>query len=218
MSLQKISEYFKAEYIKTGEEYFRKDLVYLSLAADTQAQALVKAGTGARVHLSSTSISSTELSARCTCPTFAKEILCKHIWATLLAVQKKHPDFLDSKKSISAAEIIDSPETLKRKAQQADFKKAQAARLKERNQKLRFEKKKQKRASQQVEPAYSPAVQAALDYFDQNGFPLKDDLSLESIQNAKKKLARIFHPDLGGSHEEIVILNRHSDTLIKIAD
>ncbi len=216
--MQKISEYFKPEHLKAGEQYFRKDLVYLSIAADTQTQALVKAGTGARVFLSTSSISSPEIFARCSCPTFAKEILCKHIWATLLAVQKKHPDFLDSKKSIEAAEITESPETLKRKAQQADFKKAQSARLKERNQKLRLEKKKQKRASKEVEPTYSPAVQAALDYFDENGFPLKNDLRLESIQSAKKKLARIFHPDLGGSHEEIVILNRHSDALLKIAD
>ncbi|MEZ0392122.1 MAG: SWIM zinc finger domain-containing protein [Pseudobdellovibrionaceae bacterium] len=218
MLAQKIQGYFKPEVQKNGEDYFRKGLVHLSIASDTQVQAFIKAGTGARVHLAAVAISSSEMTARCTCPIFSKGSLCKHIWATLLAVEKKHPDFLDSKSEIVATVAAESPGTSERKAKQAEFKKAQSARLKERNQQQRLEKKQLKRSAQQAVPSYPPEVQAAFDYFDENGFPLKDDLSEESIRLAKKKLARIFHPDLGGHHKEITTLNHYSEILMKILD
>lgn len=215
---QSIQEYFKPEVRKNGEDYFRKDLVHLSVAGDTQVQAFVKAGSGARVQLSAKAISSPEFAARCSCPPFAKGALCKHIWATLLAVEKKHPDFLDSKTDIVAAEVVESPEAQARKSKQAEFKKAQSEKLKERNKKQRLEKKRLKKAAKEPQPSFPPEVQAALDYFEENGFSLKDDLSEESIRLAKKKLARVFHPDFGGGHDEIIVLNRHSETLMKIVD
>ncbi len=215
MSLEILSEYFKPEYRKAGEDDFRKDLVHLSIAADTQVQAFIKAGSGVRVHLSSKAISSSQIVARCSCPTFGKGVMCKHIWATILATEDKHPDFLESKTDISAIEIEEKPEVAQRKAKQAEFKKAQSDRLKERNKQQRLEKKKEKRASSKLAVSYPPEVQAALDYFDENGFPLKDDLTEQSIHFAKKKLARVFHPDIGGSHDEITTLNHHSEVLLK---
>ncbi len=215
VSLETLSEFFKPETRKNGEDFVRKDQVFLSIAADTQVQAFIKAGTGARVNLKSKSIEASEIQALCSCPLFAKGTLCKHVWATLLAVEKKHPDFLESKTEISANAVEESPATAARKEKQAEFKKAQSARLKERNKQQRLEKKKQKRESHKPEVTYPAEVQAALDFFDQNGFPLKDDMTEEAIQFAKKKLARIFHPDIGGSHDEIVTLNHHSQVLLK---
>src|SRR5690606_1833081 len=42
-------------------------------------------------------------------------------------------------------------------------------------------------------------IDQALHYFSENGFELKDSLSKESLATAKKQLARVFHPDRGGS-------------------
>lgn len=218
MLAKELSEYFKPETRKAGEDLFRKDLVFLSIAADTQVQALVKSGSGARVSLKSKAISAPEIEARCCCPAFAKGTLCKHIWATLLAVEKKHPDFLESKAQIAAIAVEETPATSARKAKQSEFKKAQSARLKERNKQQRQEKKSEKRATSRFQTSFPPEIQSALDYFDQNGFPLKDSLDEESIQLAKKKLSRIFHPDRGGTHDEIVTLNRHAEVLLKSLD
>ena len=216
--MQILSEYFKPEIRKKGEDYFRKDLIYLSIAADTQVRALVKAGTGARVHLKSRAISSTEIEALCSCPTFAKSHFCKHIWATILAVEKKHPDFLESKEKILAMAAEETSENLERKAKQAEFKKTQAVRLRERNKQQRLEKKKLKRIDRSAEVARAPEVQEALDYFKQNGFTPNELTNEKSILLAKRELSRIYHPDKGGTHEEILTLNRHSLILIKSLD
>ena len=37
----------------------------------------------------------------------------------------------------------------------------------------------------------------------------------EALKNAKKKLSRVFHPDIGGSHQESVDLNVNYDILIR---
>jgi hypothetical protein len=215
MSLKMICECFKPEIQKGGEDYFRKDLVYLSIAADTQVQAFVKVSNGVRVLLKSQAISSTEAEAICSCPGFSRGQLCKHIWATLLAVEKKHPDFLESKETIFAMKIEESSALKERKAKQREFKETQSARVKENNKRQRLEKKKQKQSARESDPSYPPAVQAALDYFDQNGFPRKELLNGKGIQLAKKKLSYIFHPDKGGTHEEILTLNHYSEVLLK---
>lgn len=213
-----LKECFKPEIRKSGEDCFRKDQVYLSVASDTQVQALIKAGTGARVRLKSPAITSTEIEALCSCPAFSKGQLCKHIWAAVLATKKRHPDFLESKEKIFTTPVEESPAILERKAKQTEFRTAQAARLKERSKQQRLEKKKLMRSVRQFGPSYPPDVQEALDYFDQNGFALKDSLNEKSIQLAKRNLSRIFHPDKGGSHEEVLALNHYSDVLLKSLD
>jgi hypothetical protein len=210
-----LSEYFKPENRTKGEEYFRKELVYLSVAADTQVQAFIKAGAGARVQLKSRAISSIEIEADCNCPIYSKGTFCSHIWATLLETQKKHSDFLESKTEMTATAVEESPASLERKAKLSEFKKAQSAKLKERNKQVRLKKKHLKRAASRVRPSYPPLVESALIYFEQNGFPLEDTLNEESIHIAKRKLSRVFHPDKGGSHEEILNLNHHCEVLLK---
>jgi cellulose synthase/poly-beta-1,6-N-acetylglucosamine synthase-like glycosyltransferase len=48
------------------------------------------------------------------------------------------------------------------------------------------------------------AIENAFEYFLQNGFDLKISFNEESISRARKKLSRVFHPDIIGTHEEIL--------------
>lgn len=48
------------------------------------------------------------VSADCTCPLSKKGQLCKHIWATLLTVADRRPDFLDGKEEIEKRTQDDS--------------------------------------------------------------------------------------------------------------
>jgi hypothetical protein len=59
---------------------------------------------------------------------------------------------------------------------------------------------------------YPAPVQESLDYFSANGFPL-DDLNMTALLNARKLLSRVFHPDKGGTHDEILELNSHFNVL-----
>ena len=40
----------------------------------------------------------------------------------------------------------------------------------------------------------------------------------EILKTAKKQLSRVFHPDKGGSHEEMVTLNANFDVLMEFLD
>jgi uncharacterized Zn finger protein len=62
-------------------------------------------------------------------------------------------------------------------------------------------------------PQYPEDVQKALDYFADNGFTFEGALDIEALRNARKILARVFHPDKGGTHEEILALNENFDIL-----
>ena len=65
-------------------------------------------------------------------------------------------------------------------------------------------------------PVYLPQdVEMALAYYSQNGFDFKETLDEESLSLARKKLSRIFHPDVGGSHQESLELNNNFDILLK---
>lgn len=101
------------------------------------------------------------------------------------------------------------------KAKQADYRKLQYQR-----QKLKLNQKKQQKKNQQNHNQSSAprAVQTALLYFANNGFPLDEVLNSEEIRFAKKNLARIFHPDAGGTHDEALELNHHFEVLIKFIE
>ncbi len=100
------------------------------------------------------------------------------------------------------------------KAKQADYRKLQYQK-----QKLKLNQQKQQRKNQQGHQQQHSnvpqTVQTAKLYFANNGFPLDEILSADEIRGAKKNLARIFHPDAGGTHDEALELNHHFDVLMK---
>lgn len=57
--------------------------------------------------------------------------------------------------------------------------------------------------------AYPKLIEKARQYFQSNGYEMKQPLELNELIEAKKHLSRVFHPDKGGSHEEILELNRN---------
>lgn len=204
--------YFKPEIRKSGQDLFLKDVVSLSIASDAQIQAFIKTGTGSRVGFLAEKISSRCFSATCTCPVASKGSFCKHIWATLLKVEQKYPDFLENKQDIEIETTTNKPKADAYQNKQAEFKKNQYEKQKQYAKQKRIEQKKKR--NPEPLPSYPTEVQKALDYFSDNGFPLESELTLEALKLAKKKLSRIFHPDLGGSHAEIVILNQQVEVLI----
>lgn len=213
MPIEEILEnYFKPEVRNRGREDFAKELGFISNGSDTQIQGFVKAMPPLKVLLTSAEISSEEFMASCTCSASAKGVLCKHIWTILLLVEKKYPDFLSSKKSIELEvrpPIAESPY----KTKQADFKQQQYQKQK---QWVKDKKAEQKRKlSAPPRERYSDTVERALDFFSQNGFPMENIRDEEHLKNAMKNLARVFHPDKGGSHDEAVILNNHYATLAR---
>lgn len=216
---QSIIQAFNAEVQNAGAKLLGEDAVTLTVTSDTAINALVRAGTPARVSLTSTAISSPMILASCSCPRAKKNIFCKHIWAVLQKTDLKHPDFLDAKTDISMKEMAPAKES-PQKVIQDEFKKLQAERLKARNKEKRLELKAQKKGlppkskNTRLSVSYPPEVQVALDYFKKNGFEIETPLISAQIQEARRQLSRIFHPDKGGSHEEVLELNRHYDLLV----
>jgi transposase len=149
------------------------------------------------------------------------------MWAVLVEVADKNPDFLLSKTefltSSEASTLTKEKPKISQvyaekqesyKLKQADYRKQQYQLQKQRKQGL----KKPSKVKGQETPEFPEAVETALHYFSENGFPLQDSLNVESVGNARKKLARIFHPDRGGSHEEIVELNKYTDILLQYSE
>jgi hypothetical protein len=203
-----LENFFKPEARKNGLVYFSKNAVTLSNKSDTYIQAYIK-GTPAKVSLSSDSISDPSISADCSCPVSNKGQLCKHIWSVLVSVEKNYPDFLTSKTSIEKISRA-TPKQSAFKEKQADYKKLQYEKQKLRANQIKSERKKQK-----LDDVKLPmAAEAALKFFLENGFPLEKPIKEDDLNNARKKLARVFHPDVGGSHDETVVLNENYDILI----
>lgn len=217
--------FFKPEVRKAGADLIRKDTVFLQRGSDTQVSASVRASPPVKVRFASDSISSPDFTVDCTCSASKKGQLCKHIWATLLLVTEKSPDFLDSKKSIekmSAEEKSTAPTPDRApSASQMDYKKKQANYRKEAYQAQKLRAKNFRASSKEKDPApskttvpMSSQVQAALSYFESNGFPLSPPFTEENVGQAKRVLSRVFHPDKGGTHEEMVELLRHCEALL----
>lgn len=219
MSIDKIfAAYFKPEIQKRGREYFLKDMVFISNASDTQVQGFVKAMSPLKVSFYSSNIASPVFTAQCNCSSAKKGIYCKHMWAFLLAVESKHPDFLDSKKTIEIGEEVaqkSSFQSAAYKEKQTAFKKQQYEKQKAWAKEKRLEKKRKTKPNAKVRTEYSNAVEQALKFFTKNGFAMGDLPDAESLKRARKQLAYIFHPDKGGSHEEAIALNRHFEILVK---
>lgn len=216
--------YFKSEVRSRGRVLFNKGKVSSSQLSDTEIQAYINASTSFKISFKTESVESESLTVDCTCPASKKGQLCKHIWATLLKVEKSYPDFLIGKKEIQKRSYeetdLKAPRKISQvqldsqaafKAKQADYRKQQYQKQKQRLKE--FKQLKSKTAKSAV--SFPPQVEMALDFFDKNGFPMEHSLSEENIRLAKKKLSQVFHPDIGGSHSEILELNKYSEILTR---
>lgn len=224
MSIHAWEHFFKPEVRSSGRIFVTKGKVSQSQPSDTEIQTYIRASTSFKVIFKSDSVGSKTLTVDCTCPQSKKGQFCKHIWAALLTVDKENPDFLESKTELQK-KIQSSSEPAKTKQSQsqahadsqAAYKLKQADYRKEQYQKQKQRLKDQKRSKKNAPDSaeFPPAVELALKYFLENGFPLRDSLNKASVGTAMKKLARVFHPDVGGSHSEILELNKFADILVK---
>lgn len=206
MSLNEtFAKHFKPEIQKRGREDFAKGLAFITNASDTQVQGYVKGMPPLKVTFRSDTIGSSCFTASCTCSSALKGTFCKHMWTLLLAVEIKNPDFLDSKNDIEMGE--NTFEISKKLQQKKHYEKQKAWAQKKRQE------NKRKVISKATREKYSATIEKALDFFTQNGFVMEDLPNVEDLKKAKKHLARVFHPDKGGTHEEAVILNKHFEIL-----
>lgn len=227
MALETWELFFKPEVRRAGNAFVAKGQVALMRPSDTELQAYIRTSTSYKVQLKSPSIDSHLVTAVCNCPQGKRGHLCKHIWATMVVVEEKNPDFFASKTEL--ANLSEDSTTAQQRPQlsqtqidaqaayklkQADYRKQQYQIQKERAQKF----KKTKNLKTPVTPLFPANVMEALEYFSKNGFVLESSLNIETVNSARKKLARVFHPDLGGSHDEILELNRYTDVLINFCD
>ncbi len=236
MSLDHWEHFFKPEVRSSGRSLFAQGKINMTQPSDTEIIAYVRVSTPLKVSLKTKSIESKTVYANCNCPAGKKHIFCKHIWAALLAIEEKNPDFFEDKTEIEKMESllkeahfkpkpstqmqVDQEKQAAFKAKQEAYKEQQKEKqslyrkIQYQKQKLRANEFKNKKNETPADSEFPGDVENALNYFSQNGFELRDVMDKEMIGTAKKKLARIFHPDLGGSHEEILELNQQTDILI----
>lgn len=223
MTLSAWEHFFKPEVRSSGRSLSTKAKLTQSRPSDTEVQTYIHGSGNVKVILKSESVSDQSVLADCSCPQFKKGQFCKHIWAALLTCAEKNADFLEEKRDL---EINDRPKagvekkttsSQKReefntalKEKQADYRKQQYQK-----QKQRLSEQKKMKSGRVDVAEYPEQVEKALDYFLKNGFPLRETMSKESIALAKKKLSRVFHPDAGGHHDEIIELNDFAETLMK---
>lgn len=232
--------YFKPEVRSSGRSLVSKGQVSLKQPSDTELVAFLKVSGGVKVHLKLSRVDSAEVKADCSCPLFKKGQFCKHLWGTLVEAQQKNPDFFEGKMDLSiegslfssnaGVDLSDRASDLRASsaAQERALKNAERhqqkleaqslyRKLQYQKQKLRLKKQKLAKETEDLVPEFPDFVEEALQYFIQNGFDLRASLTKESINFAKKKLARVFHPDLGGSHQEILDLNKFAEVLSKFS-
>ena len=230
--------FFKSEVKTSGLKLYKQGKISIPGGSDTSIQAYVRVSPPLKVKLSSVDIASESFTAECGCPSAERGQFCKHIWAALLCTEEKYPDFLNAKQSIehpgpSTSEPVQEEAEEKRpgerKETSADEKRsAFRASAKERaslyrkvqyqKQKLHAKVRKMGREGRVIAtPAstFPRAVAESLEYFTVNGFPMPEGPSQEIVGEAKKKLSRVFHPDKGGSNEEMVELNRNCELLLE---
>lgn len=228
MALAAWEHFFKPEVRSSGRALVAK--VSAAHPSDTEVTAYVRASTSFKITLKSPSVESPVIEADCNCPLSKKGPFCKHIWATLLVTEDKFPDFLDEKTEIkkgTASRVATGAAPASKARPLSEAQQASQAAFKEKQTLYRkIQYQKQKKRAQEFKlakklateaPKWPDNVEVALDYFTQNGFNLRESMTKTSIALAMKKLARIFHPDLGGTHAEFLELNRHTDTLMKFA-
>lgn len=219
--------FFKPEIRSSGQSLFSKGKMTLSQPSDLEIISYVRVSKPLKVTIKLESFDSPLVWIACSCPAGGKGPLCKHMWAALLVIQEKTPAFLEGKETLekilsSKSESLTSKSSWRQlepsqdQAQKKDqFRQKQAQYRKDQyqKQKLRLKEMKKTKETREVVTEFPSEIKEALNYFEKNGFSLKNDLTKENVNLAMKKLARVFHPDRGGSHEEILELNTHSDIL-----
>jgi hypothetical protein len=214
------SPFFIAEIRSSGRKLFVSQKVSISSASDTEIHAYVRASPPVKVLFHSDSAGSPSFVAGCSCPMGKKRQFCKHVWATLLATDADHPDYLATRRSIEKPSEAPEPAPDAREDAQASWQETAKARAaeyrKDQYQRQKERKKAEKGKSSKLSTrTLSPEVEEALAYFDANGFAMPEGPDEEILGEAKRKLSRVFHPDKGGSHEEIVELNRNYERLLR---
>ncbi|OYZ22291.1 MAG: hypothetical protein B7Y39_07765 [Bdellovibrio sp. 28-41-41] len=226
MSVNTWEHFFKPEVRTAGRTLFSKGKVSLSQPSDTEIVVYIRATPGFKVILKTASVESQAVTVSCSCPIAKKDKFCKHAWAGLLAADDKYPDFFEAKTELERAEIpaaktgssaASSAKSAEFAAKQAAYSQKQTDYRKEQYQKQKERQKAYKESKKGVakKPEFPKAVERALSFFADNGMDLSESLDKQTVSAAKKKLARVFHPDLGGDHEEIVELNNCTDILIE---
>jgi hypothetical protein len=216
---QHFGNLFKPELKSSGRKLFADEKVRISNHSDTLIEAYIRVSPPLKVRLTADDVASTSIDSDCNCPVAKKSRFCKHIWATLVATEHQHPDFLLGKLAIEKSGASNDGGEPTPKTSYAETAKAKAADYrKEQYQKLKSREKDKKRARKGLETAlsssaYTPEIEAALAYFTLNGFPMPAGPSAEILSEAKRTLSRVFHPDKGGSHEESVELNQYCEIL-----
>lgn len=204
-----LSSFFGSSERSKGADLFRKDLVVISSASDTDVRAFVKGSSSCRVALAAEEVDAPAFTSTCSCPQGRKGDLCKHIWSVLLKLEETGADFLNGKVEAVEPGKKANPVDETRQLKQEEYKTQQREKVKARNKEIRQRKKREERGPRFTYPA---PVQESLDFFAGHGFPL-EDLDMASLMNARKLLSRVFHPDKGGSHEEVLEMNAHFDVL-----
>ena len=197
-----LADSFRPEDRKRGADLVNKDAVIISSASDTSVKAMIRASSACRISFTADEVTSKEFRASCTCPTSRKGLPCKHMWAVLLKLEERDQDFIYDKTHIRVGTEGAKPAEDKQK----QYRKQRYQQMKERA------KERQGKAQRTAGPTYPESVAEARAYFLQNGFSL-ENMDLESLNEAKKILSRVFHPDKGGSHDEILMLNENFEVI-----
>lgn len=220
MSVEKVwGNFFKSEIKVSGFKLVAQDKVSVSSATDSHVQAFVRAARHLKIQLSSTGVSSASFMADCSCPMAKKSQFCKHVWATLLVVDQKYPDFLSAKRVIEKPSHSLEGETQEPSYQEAAKERAALYRkVQYERQKLAAKERKRGATGRDAmisRRAFPAEVEEALTYFSAQGFPMPAGPDEAVLAEAKKTLSRVFHPDKGGSHEEVVELNRYCEFVMR---
>ena len=224
MAIQDLENFFTSGARSAGYRFFSDGKVSISQPSDTEVTAYVKPSF--KVSIKSPSVEDSLVFASCNCPDFKKGRLCKHAWATILGAEDKSPDFLENKSKIEISKNADGtakpsftprPDTPAQieakaayKAKQDEYRKQQYQKQKQRLKDIKLAKKNAPKA----EATFPRTIEKAFAYFLEHGFDFKVSFNEESILRARKKLARVFHPDIGGTNEEIQELNENADLLL----
>ena len=209
-----LAPYFKPEARSSGARMLAQEKVFLSGASDLAVRAVVRSSPPTRVELSTLDMESKNIIAQCNCAKGKGSELCKHVWATILCAVDKYADFFFWLLSIAAKEE-DVPAQAEPKPGPVNaYQEAAKGRAAEYRKSQRERQKAWGKKSSPVKASKYPAdVEASLAYFALNGFPMAEGISDEELGQAKRQLSRVFHSDRGGTHEEIVELNSHAETL-----
>lgn len=215
---ERFGHFFKAETRSSGRKLFAAEKISIASHSDTGVHAYVRIAPPTKVTFASAGVASESFTVACACPAAKRGQFCKHVWATLLAVEVDCPDFLSRKRSIEKGGAKDEADESPQNPAKVSANERASEYRKEQYQRQKLRAKELKRGHQKAESfsrkAISTELSDALSYFSINGFPMPEGPSEDIVLEAKKRLSRVFHPDKGGSHEEMVELNRNCEIVL----